>query len=147
MSVDHVLFGPVTTKTMQLVQEPIGTCPHTSVARTGSHLLRACFTMFKRDYGLFRFCSKMALMFTTHHKRSCQPRAKVATIPGQCQVVASENDTLRAKRKRVCVDSAVMWASRSFTHAAGVLQLVWRHFNNFVSDCTSRLDFSERVYR
>ena len=52
---------------MHLEQELVCLCPQISVQGTGSNIFRGGCMMFNSDYGLLRFCSKIALRLATRH--------------------------------------------------------------------------------
>ena len=51
-------------------QELVCLCPQISVQGTGSNIFRGGCMMFNSDYGLLRFCSKLALRLATRHTRT-----------------------------------------------------------------------------
>ena len=55
---------------MHLEQELVCLCPQISVQGTGSNIFRGGCMMFKSDYGLLRFCSKIALRLAVRHTRA-----------------------------------------------------------------------------
>ena len=55
---------------MHLEQELVCLCPQISVQCTGSNIFRGGCVMFNSDYGLLRFCSKLALRLPTRHTRT-----------------------------------------------------------------------------
>ena len=55
---------------MHLEQELVCLCLQISVQGTGSNIFRGGCMMFNSDYGLLRFCSKLALRLATRHTRT-----------------------------------------------------------------------------